>query len=74
MDAKYAKYGQICIFGAYLGAPNMVKWGVPEKILQNADRQNGVLSEYIMTKCKGRNMISRAYEPDEYELSACQSV
>ena len=27
--AKYAKY-------AYLGAPNMVKWGVPEKILQNA--------------------------------------
>ena len=27
-----AKYGQICIFGAYLGAPNMVKWGVPEKI------------------------------------------
>ena len=21
---------------AYLGAPNMVKWGVPEKILQNA--------------------------------------
>ena len=31
-----AKYGQICIFGAYLGAPNMVKWGVPEKILQNA--------------------------------------
>ena len=27
--AKYAKY-------AYLGARNMVKWGVPEKILQNA--------------------------------------
>ena len=27
---------QICIFGAYFGAPNMVKWGVPEKILQNA--------------------------------------
>ena len=23
-------------FGAYFGAPNMVKWGVPEKILQNA--------------------------------------
>ena len=22
--------------GTYLGAPNMVKWGVPEKILQNA--------------------------------------
>ena len=21
---------------AYLGVPNMVKWGVPEKILQNA--------------------------------------
>ena len=33
---KYAKYGQICIFSAYLGAPNMVKFGVPEKILQNA--------------------------------------
>ena len=31
-----AKYGQICIFGAYLGALDMVKWGVPEKILQNA--------------------------------------
>ena len=29
------KYGQICIFGAYLDAPNMVKWGRPEKILQN---------------------------------------
>ena len=26
---KYAKY-------AYFGARNMVKWGVPEKILQNA--------------------------------------
>ena len=23
-------------FGAYFGAPNMIKWGVPEKILQNA--------------------------------------
>ena len=23
-------------FGAYLGSPNMVKWSVPEKILQNA--------------------------------------
>ena len=33
---EYAKYGQICIFGAYESAPNMVKWGVPEKILQNA--------------------------------------
>ena len=30
---KYAKYG---IWGAYLGAPNMVKWKVPGKILQNA--------------------------------------
>ena len=29
---KYAKYGKKCIFGA----PNMVKRGVPEKILQNA--------------------------------------
>ena len=25
-----------CSFGPYLGMPNMVKWGVPEKILQNA--------------------------------------
>ena len=24
-------YGQICIFGAYWSAPNMVKWGVTEK-------------------------------------------
>ena len=31
--AKYAKYAYL---GAYLGAHNMVKWGVPEKILQNA--------------------------------------
>ena len=30
--AKYAKYAYL---GAYLGARNMVKWGVPEKILQN---------------------------------------
>ena len=26
----------LAYFGAYLGARNMVKWGVPEKILQNA--------------------------------------
>ena len=31
--AKYAKYAYL---GAYLGARNMVKWGVPENILQNA--------------------------------------
>ena len=31
--AKYAKYAYL---GAYLAAPNMVKWGVPVKILQNA--------------------------------------
>ena len=31
--AKYAKYAYL---GAYLGRPKMVKWGVPEKILQNA--------------------------------------
>ena len=30
--AKYTKYN---IWGAYLGTTNMVKWGVPEKILQN---------------------------------------
>ena len=33
VEPKYANYG---IWGAYLGAPNMVKWGVPEKVLQNA--------------------------------------
>ena len=27
---------EYAFFGAYLAAPNMVKWGVPEKILQNA--------------------------------------
>ena len=26
----------LAYLGTYLGAPNMVKWGVPEKILQNA--------------------------------------
>ena len=31
--AKYAKYAYL---GTYLGVQNMVKWGVPEKILQNA--------------------------------------
>ena len=31
--AKYAKYAYL---SAYLGARDMVKWGVPEKILQNA--------------------------------------
>ena len=31
--AKYAKYAYL---GAHLGAQNMVKWGIPEKILQNA--------------------------------------
>ena len=30
INVKYAYQG------AYLGAPNMVKWGVPEKILQKA--------------------------------------
>ena len=35
--AKYAKYG---IWGAYLGAPNMVKWDVPGKILQNTVKLN----------------------------------
>ena len=35
--AKYAKYG---IWGPYLGVLNMVKWGVPRKILQNAVQTN----------------------------------
>ena len=29
-------YAYLAYFGAYLGAQNMVKWGVPEKVLQNA--------------------------------------
>ena len=29
---------------AYLGAPNMVKWGAAEKILQNAFRRVGLRS------------------------------
>ena len=31
-----ANYTKNSIRGAYLGTPNMVNWGVPEKILQNA--------------------------------------
>ena len=42
---KYAKYGQICIFGTYFGATNMVQWGVPEKILQNAVQDALVLGQ-----------------------------
>ena len=30
---NYAKYAKYSYLGAYLGARNMVKWGVPEKIL-----------------------------------------
>ena len=46
--AKYAKY-------ACLGAPNMVKWGVLEKILQNAVQMrwslvNRTLQSKVMTK------------------------
>ena len=35
---SFGQYGQIRQkwYFAYLGMPNMVKWGVPEKILQNA--------------------------------------
>ena len=47
--AKYA-----CL-GLYLGAPNMVKWGVPEKILQNAvqtrwSQVNRTLQSKVMAK------------------------
>ena len=40
---------------AYLGAPNMVKWGVPEKILQNVvqtrcSKVNRTLQSKVMTK------------------------
>ena len=34
--AYLATFGHIWPYLAYLGAPNMVKWGVPEKIMQNA--------------------------------------
>ena len=30
-----AKNAYLAYLGAYLSAPNMVNWGVPEKILQN---------------------------------------
>ena len=33
IKAKYTKYG---IWGVYLSVLNMVEWGIPEKILQNA--------------------------------------
>ena len=50
--AKYAKYP---FFGAYLGASNMVKWSVPEKILRNAvqthwSQVNRTLQAKVMTK------------------------
>ena len=32
-ESSFAKYAYL---GAYLSAPNMVKWGIPEEILQNA--------------------------------------
>ena len=33
---KYAYLAYLAYLGAYLGTQNMVKWGVPEKIFQNA--------------------------------------
>ena len=50
--AKFAKYAYL---GAYLGAPNMVEWGVPEKILQNA----------VQTQCLGLKMICAGEILDE---------
>ena len=57
MDTPYnmAKYAKYAYLGAYLGAPNMVKWGVPEKILQNAvqtrwSEVNRPLQSKVMTK------------------------
>ena len=51
-----AKYAYL---GAYLGAPYMVKWGVPEKILQNAVQThwslvNRTLKSKVMTKSNFR--------------------
>ena len=31
-----AKYAKCVLLDAFLGEPNMVKWGIPEMILQNA--------------------------------------
>ena len=40
---------------SYLSAPNMVEWGVPEKILQNA----------VQTQCLGLKMICAGEILDE---------
>ena len=50
--AKYAKYG---IWGAYLGTTNLVKLGIPEKILQNVSQTrwpcvNRTPQSKVMTK------------------------
>ena len=42
-----AKYAYL---GVYLGARNMVKWGVPEKILQNAVRTRHTNDSIIRTE------------------------
>ena len=48
-------YAYLAYFDAYLGVQNMVKWGVPEKILQNAvqthwSKVNRTLQSKVMTK------------------------
>ena len=50
-----AKYAKNAYLGAYLGAPNMIKWGVPEKFLQNVIQTrcylvNRTLQSKVMTK------------------------
>ena len=37
----------LAYLSTYLGAPNMVKWGVPEKILQNAVQTLTAEQKYI---------------------------
>ena len=36
MCTNYAKYAIYGIWGTYFGEQNMVEWGIPEKVLQNA--------------------------------------
>ena len=47
---KYAKY---CIWHAYLGKPNIVKWGIPEKIVQNAAQKHW---PYVNTTLQTKGM------------------
>ena len=45
-----AKYGRICIFGAYLGAPNMVNWGVHLRVGKIKKSFLGLPNGYVTIK------------------------